>query len=1301
MKTTSRVVKLRFEPLEDRRLLSGWAIGFGGTGRDTPYDVVIDSTGHAAVVGYFNETADFDPGLGEQALISVGDADGYLARYSPDGALDWVRQLAIGKSHCVTKAVAVDSHDNLYAAGLFHESAQFDSQTLVGGVYPNDFVAKYSSEGTFQWAQHLADGAGTSHAYDVTIGPDQSVYVTGEFSGTAQFGPYTLNSVVGKDIFVAKLRPSDGTVLWARRMGGANGNGYGLTADDAGYLYLAGTFTETGTFGSHTLTSAGGRDAVVTKIDTADGSVLWARRLGGSGEEHAYAIARDSQGDLYISGWFEETANFGGHVLNSAGNRDGFVTKMDSNGNVAWARRFGGTEDDDCRRIAIDAEGNLNTVGRFKETVDFDPGPDTAFVTSRGIYDAFLLRLDPDGQYLGAWRMGSTQSEFGVGIDFDAEGYAYVAGSFSESADFPNGTLTSAGSRDAFLLKLPSDLPVPVNEPPVANPDAYRATTGVLLDVPAPGVLGNDIDVNYDQLQASVVDRPAHGTFRLDADGSFTYRSASGFRGIDSFTYRVNDSLLDSEVATVTIAVGLPGVSIGGTLFDDLDGDGVADPGEPGLPGQTVYRQPADDRPLQTFVNPEPDSNDDFGYALAVAGDKLVISSPQHGTFEPFTDAVHLFDIATGQLLRTFRNPTPNTWNAFARHVAVLGDNVLIGHGDGWAVAPDKTFLYSGTTGSLLRTFPGKGPLATIDGNVLIGAITDYKTYLFDGSSGVLLRTFSPPAIDYNGEGLSYSRFGSSVAAMGSNVLIGAEYSDAGAKDAGAVHLFNASTGRLLRTFVRPDPVAGEYGFGQSVSAVGNNVAISDSPRKQVYLFDGQTGDLIRTLTSPRPGDWYFGRTVAGVGDNVAVRGSQNVFVFDGATGELLQTISVIEPRAMAAYGNDILVQSWFDHPGALGQVHLFSGTHTTVTDAAGRYGFDNVPPGYYSVRMEPGENSVLTTPLEDGAYRELIIGDDDVTGLDFGVQSGTAPVAEDDAYVTDEDQTLDAPVGLLANDTDAEGDALTTVLVGVPSHGSVSVEADGSFTYTPEANFHGIDTFTYRANDGLFDSNEATVTITIRPINDAPSASDDSYTTDVGVGLSSVTPGLLANDRDIDGDSLTTVKVTDPAHAQYFHIEADGSFIYIPKAGYLGPDSFIYRANDGTENSAPVTVTIAVGAEFFYPGDADLNGVTDVRDFMIWNLNKFTDGTDWTTGDFDGNAITDVRDFMIWNLHKFTSASVPAPVQAVDHVFDSPPRVARILEPGPPDELAWLDELLDAASTRDEDEKSDEAVDKLLAFYW
>ncbi|MBO6719225.1 MAG: tandem-95 repeat protein [Rhizobiaceae bacterium] len=187
------------------------------------------------------------------------------------------------------------------------------------------------------------------------------------------------------------------------------------------------------------------------------------------------------------------------------------------------------------------------------------------------------------------------------------------------------------------------------------------------------------------------------------------------------------------------------------------------------------------------------------------------------------------------------------------------------------------------------------------------------------------------------------------------------------------------------------------------------------------------------------------------------------------------------------------------------------------------------------------------------------------------------APVANGDSYVTDEDTPLIiAAPGLLANDFDIDGDALASSLVTGPAHGTLVMNADGSFTYSPDADFHGEDSFTYLVNDGTANSNTATVTITVNPVNDAPVANGDSYVTDEDTPLIIAAPGLLANDFDIDGDALASSLVTGPAHGTLV-MNTDGSFTYTPDADYHGQDSFTYLVNDGTANSNTATVTITV----------------------------------------------------------------------------------------------------------------------------
>lgn len=187
------------------------------------------------------------------------------------------------------------------------------------------------------------------------------------------------------------------------------------------------------------------------------------------------------------------------------------------------------------------------------------------------------------------------------------------------------------------------------------------------------------------------------------------------------------------------------------------------------------------------------------------------------------------------------------------------------------------------------------------------------------------------------------------------------------------------------------------------------------------------------------------------------------------------------------------------------------------------------------------------------------------------------APVAVNDSYNTDEDTALNIPAkGVLTNDTDVELNALTAILVSGPSNGSLTLNTDGSFTYTPNANFNGSDSFTYKANDGSADSNIATVAITVRAINDAPVADNDAYSINEDATLNVAAPGVLDGDTDQEGSPLTAILVSGPAHGS-LTLNADGSFTYTPTANYNGPDSFTYKANDGTADSNVATVSITV----------------------------------------------------------------------------------------------------------------------------
>ena len=164
-------------------------------------------------------------------------------------------------------------------------------------------------------------------------------------------------------------------------------------------------------------------------------------------------------------------------------------------------------------------------------------------------------------------------------------------------------------------------------------------------------------------------------------------------------------------------------------------------------------------------------------------------------------------------------------------------------------------------------------------------------------------------------------------------------------------------------------------------------------------------------------------------------------------------------------------------------------------------------------------------------------------------VAANDAPVAADDQYSTNEDTALTvAAPGVRGNDADVDGDPLTASVVSPPTHGTLTLNANGSFTYTPAPDYRGQDGFTYKVNDGTADSNEATVTITVVPVNDPPVAADDAYTTAEDSALTIAAPGVKGNDTDSDGDAFTVRVIGQPAHGSVA-LNGDGSFTYTPAA--------------------------------------------------------------------------------------------------------------------------------------------------------
>ena len=260
-------------------------------------------------------------------------------------------------------------------------------------------------------------------------------------------------------------------------------------------------------------------------------------------------------------------------------------------------------------------------------------------------------------------------------------------------------------------------------------------------------------------------------------------------------------------------------------------------------------------------------------------------------------------------------------------------------------------------------------------------------------------------------------------------------------------------------------------------------------------------------------------------------------------------------------------------HPDPLLLLHHFLGLYSTNVVR------EVVPPGMFQTLPEGG-----------GPHRIMLMGGDDLN-LDFGNRPVVPPVAQADDYGFDLDATLvvDAP-GVLANDTDDDNDPLTAALINDVANGTLDLADDGSFTYTPDPGFKGPDSFSYVANDGTFDSNEVTVTLTLA--NDVPEAFPDDVAIDEDT---SVIIDVLDNDTDPDGDPLAVTNLVQPANGEAT-LNQDNSITYTPRANFHGQDGFTYTANDGRYDSNEVAVTIEVSPVNDVPEAFDDRATTGVN---------------------------------------------------------------------------------------------------------
>jgi hypothetical protein len=300
-----------------------WATEAGGPASDEPHGVALDPQGNVYVAGSFQQSASF----GAHALSSAGSYDGFVAKLSPSGVPQWARSVG-GTGVDIAHGVAVDQTGNAYIAGSFHWDASFGATTLsaAGQVYADIFVHKLDSAGNHGWALS-AGGNKFDAADDIALDSAGHLFITGNFWDVAQFGPISLTSIGGSDLYVASLDPG-GAFRWATPAGGPSGFlAQGLAVDSSGGAYVTGFFQGGAKFGSQTFVSKGQNDVFVARFSPV-GSRVSAVTAGGPDDDRAFGIAVDASGYSYVTGWFEGTGDYGQSTISSSGFDDCFVWKL-------------------------------------------------------------------------------------------------------------------------------------------------------------------------------------------------------------------------------------------------------------------------------------------------------------------------------------------------------------------------------------------------------------------------------------------------------------------------------------------------------------------------------------------------------------------------------------------------------------------------------------------------------------------------------------------------------------------------------------------------------------------------------------------------------------------------------------------------------------------------------------------------------------------------------------------------------------------------------------------------------------
>jgi outer membrane protein assembly factor BamB len=338
-----------------------------------------------------------------------------------------------------------------YATGSHWGVTSWGRQRLVSQGRGDGFVGRFDSNGEVSWLRTIG-GAEWDRGQSVTLSADGSLIVLGHFEGKVDFGVATFQGPAKNNCFVSKLSREDGRVHWGRSLGGSDGeiSCMEVASDAAGDLFVTGNFRGGVTLGAERFQSVGGYDIFLLKLSGRDGTPLWARRLGGAGEDFVRDVTVTPLGAVLLTGGFsgriepqQGAIDLGIGLLTSQGGADAFLAAFSANdGHLQWARAFGGPLSDDAWSMVVAQDGSIYLAGwrQLRE----------ATFWTKEVEGGFLAAFSPRGLQRW-WRQWPTMTP-GQVLTLTPKGQLVLGSSFQGELELGAGvSLRSVSGRDLVV----------------------------------------------------------------------------------------------------------------------------------------------------------------------------------------------------------------------------------------------------------------------------------------------------------------------------------------------------------------------------------------------------------------------------------------------------------------------------------------------------------------------------------------------------------------------------------------------------------------------------------------------------------------------------------------------------------------------------------------------------------------------------------------------------------------------------------------------------------------------------------